>query len=361
MPRSSKHKKVLSSIDESVKLYEQKRALFSAFTDKLKALLGDLLHDADVKYHVIESRTKEVQSFREKATRANKRYTKPLEEITDLCGLRLIVYYLDDVEAACRLIERKFSIDENSSLDKGDLLKPNEFGYRSVHFIVSLPITRSGLAEWRSFAGLTAEIQVRTVLQHAWASISHTLDYKREAEVPAPLRRKLSRLAGLLELSDEEFSDLRLKEREFSGNVVLELARGETDIQLDAVSLAGYLAESKLIRFLKQAAEVAGFELLHDDDDYNGRSGLIGMCLDVGIKTIGELDVELERSRPWVKDYLKQQRLACPTTWSSGDAFLAQLVLIRQHIETLTVQNLRGKGWDESSAMRVTTIARMRL
>jgi trimethylamine:corrinoid methyltransferase-like protein len=58
-----------------------------------------------------------------------------------------------------------------------------------------------------------AEVHVRTVLQHAWAAISHSLQYKKEDDVPAALRRRLNRLAALLELADQEFTTLSAEHR----------------------------------------------------------------------------------------------------------------------------------------------------
>src|SRR5258706_12139567 len=170
------------NVDGFAHEYELKRPLYVEFTEKVKGLLQDILQLAKIRYQVVEHRTKEIPSFREKITRANKQYSSPLQEITDLAGLRIIVYYSEDVAIVCKLIEREFTIDKNSSVDKGSLLQPNEFGYRSVHYVVSLSNTRYSLPEWRSYKGLTAEIQVRTVLQHAWAAISHALQYKNEQD-----------------------------------------------------------------------------------------------------------------------------------------------------------------------------------
>src|ERR1041384_2055216 len=191
--------------DDFTRLYELKRPLYIEFTEKVKSLLESLLTTSNIKYQVVEKRTKNIQSFREKISRANKQYSDPLREVTDLAGLRIIVYYLEDVNAACQMIEREFNIDREASVDKGLLLQPNEFGYRSVHYIASLSDSRKALLEWAAYDGLVAEIQVRTVLQHAWAAISHALQYKKEQDIPSVFRRRLSRLSSLLELSDEEF------------------------------------------------------------------------------------------------------------------------------------------------------------
>jgi putative GTP pyrophosphokinase len=127
---------------EIVAEYENKRTLFIGFTKKLKRLIRDLLETDGIKYHLIEGRTKSVESFEEKAFKRGKHYDDPIREITDLSGIRIIVYYSDDVEKVANLIKSEFMVDWENSVDKGLLLKPNEFGYRSVHYVVSLSRAR---------------------------------------------------------------------------------------------------------------------------------------------------------------------------------------------------------------------------
>jgi len=273
-----------------------------------------------------------------------------------LSGIRIIVYYLEDVDLVCQLLMREFQIDDRSSIDKSLLLKPNEFGYRSVHYIASLPETRKNLLEWRSFANIRAEIQVRTVLQHAWASLSHTLDYKHEQDVPSPLRRKLFRLAGLLELSDEEFSGLRKSEQDFSGAIREQLSRGQTDVELNTVSLVTYLNNSKSLAFLLTAAETAGLVITGTNDD---TSALIALCTFVGIKTIGQLEIDLRSSKPWAAPYLKDQAVSIGVSWSLNLPAVIELIIIRLYSGQLTLDNLIAAGWDDYVGDLVLRVARL--
>jgi ppGpp synthetase/RelA/SpoT-type nucleotidyltranferase len=96
------------------------------------------------------------------------------------------------------MIEEEFTIDKDNSLDKRKELRSNEFGYLSVHYVVSLSPARAALGEYKNYASLRAEIQVRTVLQHAWAAVDHRLRYKSETDAPEHLRRRLFLLSGLL-------------------------------------------------------------------------------------------------------------------------------------------------------------------
>jgi ppGpp synthetase/RelA/SpoT-type nucleotidyltranferase len=135
--------------------------------------------------------------------------------MTDLSGIRIVAYYLRDVHRIANVIRNELRIDELNSSDKASELPVTGFGYRSVHLIASLDERRLALPEWRKFINLRCEIQVRTVLEHVWAAVSHELQYKREDEVLPIFKRRLARLSGLLELSDEEFGDLRREKEEF--------------------------------------------------------------------------------------------------------------------------------------------------
>lgn len=81
----------------------------------------------------VEARAKTLESFREKVTREGKSYNDPLNEITDLCGVRVIVRTLEDVDRVSSLISQEMTINRADSATKGDEFDPDRFGYRSVH------------------------------------------------------------------------------------------------------------------------------------------------------------------------------------------------------------------------------------
>src|SRR5215469_6005147 len=189
--------------------YRAIRGTCESLTARLQALIVDLLAEASLEVIQIEARTKAIDSFTEKISRKRVKYANPLTEVTDLVGLRIITYYREDVTRVGEILKKEFQIDATNSVDKAAALDPDRFGYTSVHYVVSLSPDRRRLAEWKPYAGLRAEIQVRTALQHAWSAVNHKLDYKSPTEVPRELRRRLFRLSALFELADEQFSELR--------------------------------------------------------------------------------------------------------------------------------------------------------
>jgi ppGpp synthetase/RelA/SpoT-type nucleotidyltranferase/ActR/RegA family two-component response regulator len=199
----------------SIREYESQMPVITEFTQRVADLIERILEGHGIKYHVIQKRTKDLSSFRKKLVRKGSKYKDPIREMTDLSGVRVVAYYLRDVHSIVGLLRREFQIDEANSIDKATELPVTGFGYRSVHLIASLNDRRTALPEWKKFTALRSEIQVRTVLEHVWAAVSHELQYKREDEVVPVFKRRLARLSGLLELSDEEFGDLRREMEEF--------------------------------------------------------------------------------------------------------------------------------------------------
>jgi putative GTP pyrophosphokinase len=162
--------------------------------------------------HDVRSRLKARDSFDAKIRRSPGKYSD-LSAVTDLVGLRIITYFAADVDRVASILEEEFEIDRLRSVDKRARTDPTQFGYSSLHYIISLPERRTSLSEYRGWRGLLAEVQVRSLLQHAWAEIEHDLGYKAVQDVPFDIRRRFARVAGLLELADEEFDAIHTRVR----------------------------------------------------------------------------------------------------------------------------------------------------
>ncbi len=342
---SKKPKAKPPSIEEAVSQYEARRPLLEQFTVELEGLLKGLLRRRGVDYSIVESRCKSVDSFKEKIGREGKAYADPLSEITDQVGIRIILYYTNDVDAVGKLIAEEF--DVSASGDKRDTLKPNEFGYSSVHYVVSLSPARSTLAEWDTYAGLQAEIQVRTVLQHAWASISHAIDYKQEHDAPSQLRRPLFRLSALLELADEQFDTLRSKQRALLLETEQQIGKGELEIELNMDTVREFISSSDTVDAIVEASYRAGFEASTARDH---TSDLVSQCRSFGISTIKELqDVLLTVQQ--VQDVFLQEvvrlyhKHILPHHWKGDRASFVLIVLLCAKKDSVAVATLMENGW----------------
>ncbi|GIF68260.1 hypothetical protein Ais01nite_62950 [Asanoa ishikariensis] len=264
------------------------RPQFVDFAVRIEGLLRDLLTEATIDVIQLESRAKAVDSFEAKIRSKGGKYKDPLGEMTDLAGVRVITYYLEDVETVETLIKREFAVDLNNSIDKSAQLDPDRFGYLSRHFVVSIKSPRSDLPEWVQFKDLKAEVQVRTALQHAWAAVNHKLEYKSVEEVPRELKRGLGRLSALFEIADSQFSYYRKEGERIAANYESSLAKGDFDLELDLSSLVAVLENAEIVSGLMQAAANANQVILPDDGN-GGEHALFIMLRELRITSVAQL------------------------------------------------------------------------
>ncbi|MGF6592149.1 GTP pyrophosphokinase [Pseudomonas sp. 2835] len=284
-----------------IERYKELRPTLDTLGTRLQTLLRDIARSVNIDIHTIESRSKTVESFSEKISRPGKSYNNPLEDITDLCGLRVILYYQEDVERLSKAIRNEFTVDDKKSTDKRSELKNDQFGYISVHLICRVSEKRIDLLEWQSYANFNFEIQIRTVLQHAWASISHALQYKSSADIPSQFSRQLSRLSGLLELSDEQFSDLRKKTANLHSKVSKELANSNLDVAINSVALQQYLESSEVFSKLSRTVSMAGFKNYSSSEIHQ----ISEICAGFRISTLDDLNELLLEFSKNAKNFFK--------------------------------------------------------
>jgi predicted RNase H-like nuclease/ppGpp synthetase/RelA/SpoT-type nucleotidyltranferase len=189
-------------VGDAVARYAEQRPTLIATTEHYLALIKRLLDDAGINYLSVTARTKSVASFAAKADRSihgQRLYTDPSTEITDQVGVRVITYLREDVTAVGTVLSEE--LDVLADLDMGQVTaREGRWGYASRHLLVAV----EGETQ-------PASVQVRTVLQHAWAEFEHDIRYKGTVpERDAPeLDRRFTLAAGLLELADREFTEIR--------------------------------------------------------------------------------------------------------------------------------------------------------
>ncbi|GAB6098144.1 hypothetical protein JCM16358_00230 [Halanaerocella petrolearia] len=233
----SKDKKV----EKAVKWYKENRGIYRDLAVKVESIIEDVLSSEDIFYHSLESRVKEIDSFKEKADKD--KYDDPVNEITDLTGIRIIAYFEKDVYKICNIIKELFKIDYSNSEDKSDLLEADKMGYKSVHYIARFTNERTNLSDFKQFKDLFFEIQVKSILQHAWAEIEHDRNYKFKEDLPQHLQRRFYSLAGMLEMADREFNSLAKEVDNYKAKVRKLTKNGERGLRISKDSLNDYLLE----------------------------------------------------------------------------------------------------------------------
>lgn len=227
MPSSDQVKARRVEISAWYSVHRYKCQLFEqSFVQRLVQLMRDEgLLDAHV-----ESRIKGLESLADKACRTlgdDFKYQDPQREITDLVGARVMVPLVTDIEPVRDAVVRRFVLEEESDRgeEEGTVDVP---GYRSLHLLVRLSEEDLARPELADFADMIVEIQIRTILQHAWAALQHDMGYKA-ARPPSPaVRRRITALAGLLELADREFVGVMQQQNETSKPRIVQASRPAT-------------------------------------------------------------------------------------------------------------------------------------
>lgn len=321
------------------------------FVLKLQGLLTELLEINEIPYHTIEGRAKTIESFREKIQRPGKNYSNPLAELSDLSAIRIILYYTSDLQRVSGLLTTEFKLDAGQSSDKAEELALDQFGYLSVHKVISLDERRGSVTEWAPFQNIMAEVQLRTVLQHAWASISHRLQYKRESEIPANFRRKLVRLAGLLELADDQFAELNTAQSELKKEVSNLIASGEADLAIDRLTIQEFLEGTEIGPEIMKAVNLARFSDV-DDKDETGWDQLLRVCALLRLGTLNDLKNIFWRLQPQLVDFF-----ACVRKELKGDMsgdlphWAAALLVGDDHGQLLTAETVPWEDEEYTNAI----------
>jgi len=249
--------------------FDERHLLLERFKRKIESILIELFQEHKILIHQITSRIKDKVSLGKKIDKKEDKY-KALFDITDTVGIRVITYLESDVDKVARIIENEFLIDRENSIDKRKL-KSDQFGYRSLHYIVSLDQVRSGITENKIFSSYKGEIQIRSILQHAWAEIEHDLGYKGQSSIPDEYVRNFNRLAALLETADIEFDRLKHNLSEYEKNVKNYISESPQDVELNQASIISFIHSNSIT---KQALEIikrnTGAEIIVPNSDING-------------------------------------------------------------------------------------------
>lgn len=185
-------------------LASQAELYLRQFQEQLRAEVRELGVNGHVK-----ARFKKFESFYEKLHRNHRDgQERPL---TDMMAFRIVCPFAEDVLKVERMLSSHFQVLE--TIHKGSQ-RVSEFGYESTHLVLAWPWADQNL-DLLPGASWVMEVQVRTILQDAWAEVEHELIYKGDWSLPnESAKRKLAAIAAALTLADTVFQELRVEVRE---------------------------------------------------------------------------------------------------------------------------------------------------
>lgn len=231
--------------DDIIKDFKNRQFTFAAYNQRLINLLTDLLKKEGIVIHQITGRTKDLDSLSKKIDKKSGKYVA-VEDITDIVGLRVITYLENEVDTVAEIIRREFKVDEVNSIDKR-VLKIDQFGYRSLHIVISLNNKRDSLPEYTEYATIKCEVQIRSILQHAWAEIEHDLGYKGK-NAPDEFKRAFNRLAALLESADIEFVNLKNSLNKYEKDITTLIKNEPESVDINKASLSSFIENNSIIK-----------------------------------------------------------------------------------------------------------------
>ena len=230
--------------------YRELQPTLEGLAKEAYELLRKAIEDNGIYVTAFEYRVKTEQSLAGKLELKGAKY-KSIDDVTDLVGLRVITFYTDEVDKVAAIAKDVFDIDWQESVDKRKH-QLNSFGYNSLHYICRL---RTG--------SIRFELQMRTALQHVWSTIEHDTGYKGgNLKIPREMKRQFSRLAGMLELIDDEFSRLRSVVTDYRRQLQALVKNGRLDdVPLSNDTFRSYLSMNPFDRLNKRIASVNQAEI----------------------------------------------------------------------------------------------------
>lgn len=226
--------------------------LLKQLEEQASDLLQEALREQNIQLNAFQHRVKTEESLTGKLEKKGYKY-QTIYDITDLVGIRAVTYYTDDVDKVAAIAKKVFDIDWKNSVDKRKH-QLDSFGYLSLHYICYM---KEGPLRKIPF-----EVQMRTALQHVWSAIEHDIGYKGAVKLPPEFVRQFSRLAGMLEMADDEFSRLRTTMTDYRRQVQSLVKSGHfTEVSLSTDSFRQYLELKPFDRLNQRIAAVNQAEI----------------------------------------------------------------------------------------------------
>jgi ppGpp synthetase/RelA/SpoT-type nucleotidyltranferase len=331
-PEDAKHivKAILSEFDS-------KEGMLGTLCVKTKSLIEASLEDARIPYQSVQVRVKSKKKLAEKYMDPKKDY-RGLEDITDLAGLRIITYYEDDVDRAAKVIEREFVVDRDNSVDKRDA-EPDRFGYNALNYVCTHLPKRVSDVEYKKFGGVRCEIQITSILRHAWSEMEHEW-YDLKDAYPATVKRRFYRIAALLELAESEFLDIRNRRTQYERSVAVRVEANVLDLPIDAVSLRSFIEQEPIVGHIDSSlARVMGRGLVAKLDDA-WMERLASSLNFIGLTKLQQLRDSLEQFKNAIPEYADRCRRE--KVWSVTGAHPLPKGVSIYHLSFMLV-GIRGK------------------
>lgn len=208
--------------DRETNLLERWRAerpMYAAWGDFVSETLTDAvareIHPATVELFFripLRPRIKLEPSLLAKAFHRGKQYKDPYSDIEDKVGVRIVVLFSEEIRVVERAISAcdRWTAAKARDFEEERAAKPFEFAYQSLHYIVraKVGVSHAGVDV---AVDTPCEVQVRTILQHAYSELTHDTIYKPSIQAEPDVKRAAAKSMALIEATDDYFTQVRQK------------------------------------------------------------------------------------------------------------------------------------------------------
>jgi ppGpp synthetase/RelA/SpoT-type nucleotidyltranferase len=359
------------TVDDWLAVYDEVRPTYRALVDKLQDLLEELFEAEDVDYEWTTTWLASRGRFEDslcRALRNGEEIEDPFRDLPDFAGVTVIVSALPEIDAVADLVERELDVDHDASVSaeaaetrREDFSRKPPLGYEGVRYATQITSGRAQLTEWKPYRDLRAQVEVQTVLQHAWEMLDQNLPYYEGSSYPPTARLDLGDLEGLIAAADRQHEQVWGSLDEEHKRYQELVGRRELDLELNGESVAAYLDSSDTVAALVEAALAAGFrpttEPFEPDRTALEQQTLwLFRCAE--FRTLAELDAFLANAKDRAREILGDiatisiERDFQP--WALRESIVEWLVLVLQRADAELVELMRYR--DEVAAALNTLI-----
>lgn len=320
--------------------YRENIPSFEVIKNIVVSQLNECISSLRMLVNSVDARIKTEKSLAGKLELKGQKY-KTLKDITDIVGARLVTFYTDEIDKIAAFVTKKFDVDWENSIDKRKIYDVNQFGYMSLHYICRIPKKLYFDEAHPEINEYRFEIQIRSCLQHVWATVYHDTGYKNDIEVPKEYLRSLNRLAGLLEIADETFADIRNSLEEYRRNVKDVVNSGNfADVELNGDTYQAYVKTGVFDKLNKRIASINNMEIEHITS-----RAFLSIYKEFEFKTLKELD-------DFVKKYSEKAYQLCLRQFQGTDLDIMTSITGQINLCAVYIMDL---GYGEPGLVRLLT------
>lgn len=303
-----------NSVEAVLAEFDRRKDQLSDLSKATAHLIETILKEEQIAIHSVQTRVKSRDKLKSKYCRSEKDY-RCLGDIPDLVGLRIITYYSDRIDRIAEILKREFA--QLEVCDDKRIGRPESFGYSALHMDCAYLEKRLESTEYKRFANARFEIQIVTVLGHAWAEMHHA--WYDSGDSPTEEERRFHRLAAVLELAEQEFLEIRKKKDARERIASVQVAAESPEIPITAESLKAFIEQKAIVTSTDAQLAAVLERAVERTASQNQLAQLVSMVIGAKIGTIQELEAKLMKAVQAVTEYVDR----CKPFWELAQGRLS--------------------------------------